>query len=125
MHPQNKIGIITTPSNQVNPDGKNSSTAGPTASTQEDSQDALSHMSMDETETDCDKVSLVPTPTGTPHQSHHSRDTSLAPRHVVNNVEQELQEVASVIKEACRILVFVGAGISTNCGIPVSIGLYF
>jgi len=37
VYPQNKINIITTPINQANPDGKNSSTADPTASTQEDS----------------------------------------------------------------------------------------
>lgn len=125
VYSQNKIDIITTSSNQVNPNDKNSSTASSTAFTQEDSQDALSHMSMDETKIDCDKVSLVPTPTSTPHQSHHSWDTSLASRHVMNDVEQELQEVASVIKKACRILVFVGARISTNCDISVSIGLHF
>ncbi len=42
----------------------------------------------------------------------------------MNDVKQELQQVASVINEACRIIMFVGAGISTNCGIPVSIDLY-
>ncbi len=34
VNPQNKIDIITTPSNQVNPDGKNSSTADLIASAQ-------------------------------------------------------------------------------------------
>ena len=99
VHPQNKIDIITIPSNQANPDGKNFSTVDPTASTLEDSQDASSHMSVDDTET--------------------------APKDITDDVEQELQEVASAINEACRIIVFVGAGISTNCGIPVSIDLYF
>ena len=34
--------------------------------------------------------------------------------------EQDLQDVADKIQIARRIIVFVGAGISTNCGIPVS-----
>lgn len=49
----------------------------------------------------------------------------LTPRDITNDVEQELQKVASVMNEARRIIVFAGAGISTNCGIPVSIDLYF
>jgi len=39
-------------------------------------------------------------------------------------IEQELQEVASNINKAGSIIIFVGAGISTNCGIPVSIHLH-
>ena len=124
VNPQNKIDIITTPSNQANPDGKNSSTAGPTVSTQEDSQDASSHMSMDDTKTGCNELSPVVNPPGISHQTIRSGDTSLIPGDVTNDVEQELQGVASVINEANRIIVFVGAGISTNCGIPVSIDLY-
>jgi len=82
-------------------------------------------MSMDENETDCNESSPVVNPPGISHQTIRSGDTSLIPGDVTNDVEQELQEVASVISEACRIIVFVGAGISTNCGIPVSIDLYF
>ena len=37
-----------------------------------------------------------------------------------STIEQELQDVAGYINEAGRIIVLVGAGISTNCGIPVS-----
>jgi len=59
VNPQNKIDIITTPSNQANSDGKNSSTAGPTASAQEDSQDASSHISMDDTKTGCNELPPV------------------------------------------------------------------
>ena len=124
VHPQNKIDIITTPSNQANPDGKNSSAAGPKASTLEDSQDASSHMSMDDTEIGCNESSSVANSPGVSHHTIRSGDTSLIPGDVTNHVEQELQEVASVINEAHRIIVFVGAGISTNCGIPVSIDLY-
>ncbi len=125
--PRNKIDIITTPSNQANPDGNRSSTAGPTASihSQEDSQNASSHMSTDETETDCNESSPVVNPSGISHQTIRFSDTSLILGDVTNDVEQELQEVVGVISEACRIIVFVGAGISTNCGIPVSIDLCF
>ncbi len=123
-NPQNEIDT-TTPSNQANPDGNNSSTAGSTTSTQEASQDASSHMSMDETETGCNESSPVVNPPGYSHQIIRFGDTSLTPGDVTNDVEQELQEVASIISEACRIIVFVGAGISTNCGIPVSTDLYF
>jgi len=75
VHPQNKIDIIKTPSNQVNPNGKNSSTAGSIASTQEDSQDASSHMSMDDIETGCIESSLVVNSPGNSPQTVHSGDT--------------------------------------------------
>ena len=64
VHPQNKIDIVTTVSNQAKPDSNNPSTAGPTASTREDSQDTLSHMSMDDAETGCTESSPVVTPPG-------------------------------------------------------------
>jgi len=32
----------------------------------------------------------------------------------------ELQGVADVLADAKKVVVFTGAGISTNCGIPVS-----
>ena len=75
VHPQNKIDIVTTASNQANPDGNNSSTADPTASTQEDSQDALSGMSIDDAETGCTESSPVVTPPGISPQTIHSGNT--------------------------------------------------
>lgn len=33
---------------------------------------------------------------------------------------RELQDVADVLADAKKVVVFTGAGISTNCGIPVS-----
>jgi NAD-dependent SIR2 family protein deacetylase len=34
--------------------------------------------------------------------------------------EVELQEIADVLGKSRKVLVVTGAGISTNCGIPVS-----
>ena len=124
-NPQNKIDTITTSDDQANTDGSNSSTTGPTAFTQENSQDASSHMSTDEIETGCNESSLVVNSPGISHQIIRFDDTSLTSGDVTNDVEQKLQEVASVISEACRIIVFVSVGISTNCGISVSTDLYF
>lgn len=45
-------------------------------------------------------------------------------RDIANDVRQELPEAAGIISRARRIIVFVGAGISTNCGIPVSIDMH-
>jgi hypothetical protein len=39
-------------------------------------------------------------------------------------IEQELQKVVSNINKAGSIIIFVDAGISTNCSIPVSIHLH-
>lgn len=125
VHPQNKIDVITTASNQVQPNSDNSSTAGPTVSTQGGSQDALLRMSMDDAETGCTESSPVVPPPGIFPQNLSLWRDLLTPEDITNDVEQELQEIASVINEACRIIVFVGAGISTNCGIPVSVNLYF
>lgn len=53
------------------------------------------------------------------------QDTPPVPENVTEHVEQELQEVADSINKAHKITVFVGAGISTNCGIPVGSDLSF
>jgi NAD-dependent SIR2 family protein deacetylase len=34
--------------------------------------------------------------------------------------DQELQEIADVLAKSRKVVVITGAGISTNCGIPVS-----
>ncbi len=122
---QNKIDTITTPDDQANTDESNSSTAGSTAFIQENSQDVSSHMSTNETETGCNESSLVINPPGISHQTIRFDDTSLTLGDVTNDVEQKLQKIASVISEACRIIVFVNAEISTNCDISVSTDLYF
>ena len=57
----------------------------------------------------------------TPSGDNSSGDASLTVGEVSNDIERELQEVAGIIKEASRIIIFGGAGMSTNCGIPVSI----
>ena len=62
---------------------------------------------------------------GVSHHTIRSGDTLLIPGDVTNHVKQELSEVASIINEAYRIIVFVGAGISTNYGIPISINQSF
>ena len=36
---------------------------------------------------------------------------------------KHLQDVADVLAAAKKVVVFTGAGISTNCGIPVSFSL--
>jgi len=74
-NPQYKIDTITTLSDQANTDGNNSSTAGPTASAQEDSQDASSCMSIDGTETGCNESSPVGNPAGIFHQTIGSGDS--------------------------------------------------
>lgn len=49
-----------------------------------------------------------------------SENGSASPGVVAKDTDQELQEVAENISDAGRVIVFVGAGISTNCGVPVS-----
>jgi hypothetical protein len=75
VHPQNQNGLGTTTSNQANPDGNYSSTAGPTASAPENSQDASSNTSIDDAETGCTESSPVETPPGIPPQTIHFGDT--------------------------------------------------
>ena len=58
------------------------------------------------------------------HQMTCSVNMSLALRDVSNNIGVELQEIVNHIYKAGRIIVFVGAGISTKCDIPVSINLH-
>ena len=82
VHPQNKINIITPPSNQANPDGNNSLTAGPIPSTQEDSQDASSRMSMDDAEAGCTESSPVVTPPGISPNTIHSGIPTNTGRHL-------------------------------------------
>ena len=78
-------------------------------------------MPVDDTEIGCNE-SVVNQP-DIFHQGVRSGDTSSALADETGDVKEELQEVASAINEADRIVLFVGAGISTNCGIPVSIYL--
>jgi hypothetical protein len=39
---------------------------------------------------------------------------------VASHSGQELQEIADMLGKSKKIIVVTGAGISTNCGIPVS-----
>lgn len=48
-----------------------------------------------------------------------SQGTPFVPENVTKQIRQEMQKVAESIKNAQNIIVFAGAGISTNCGIPV------
>lgn len=52
--------------------------------------------------------------------SNNAGRRELAEQDTTACVEQDLVEVAETLKRAERIVVLVGAGISTNCGIPVS-----
>ena len=96
--------------------------AGPKSSTQE--VDVSSRMSVDRAEAGDNESIPVANPPGIPHPTLGSDNTTLTPLDLKNDVEHELQEVAGVINKARRVIVFVGAGISTNCGIPVSIHLH-
>ena len=62
---------------------------------------------------------------GSSRENASSGNVSPSPNDIAEDTEQELQEVAKNVMEAGRIIVLVGAGISTNCGIPISIVLYF
>jgi accessory colonization factor AcfC len=37
---------------------------------------------------------------------------------------EQLQAIADILAKSRKIVVVTGAGISTNCGIPVSLNLY-
>lgn len=44
---------------------------------------------------------------------------------VSSTCEQKLQEIANALSKSKKVVVVTGAGISTNCGIPVSLTLQF
>ena len=118
LNVQDKSDSSLSPSDQVNQGGEASSAAVPI---EEDTHDSSSYMPADDTGTCCTESAPVVDLPGVFHQSIRFGDTSLAEG--ANDVKQELQDVARVINEAKRVVLFVGAGISTNCGIPVSIYL--
>lgn len=120
LNVQNKPDSSLSPGDQVNQGGEASPAAVPI---EEDTHDSSSYMPVDDTGTGCTESAPVVDLPGVSHQSIRFGDTSLALAEGANDVKQELQDVARVINEAERIVLFVGAGISTNCGIPVSIHL--
>ena len=78
-----------------------------------ETSDTPKPLSIDETETtDHEQSSRTDLP-GSGHPSPTLEDST-------TGIEAELQEVAQSLNESENIIVFVGAGISTSCGIPVS-----
>ncbi len=58
------------------------------------------------------------------HKIICSDKTVLTLTDIIKNIEQELQKVTDNINKADRVIVFVDAGVSTNCSISVSIYLH-
>ena len=112
---RHKRVVISTLNEQAKINEKNSLTADRTLSTQKPTAQ-WGTVSNESTST-----ANLP---GASHRTTCSANTSLALRDVPNDIGVELQEVVDHIYKAGRIIVFVGAGISTKCGIPVSTNLH-
>ena len=119
---QNKEDMSTAASEQAHTHENSSFAADHTSSTQENPLNMS--MSRNEMKSVDDESSSAVNLPGISHKSICSGKTMLTFTDITKNIEQELQEVAGNINKAGRVIVFVGAGVSTNCGIPVSIHLY-
>lgn len=119
---QNKEDMSTAVSEQAYTHENSFFAADHTSFTQENSLNMF--MLCDEMKSVNDESSLAVNLLSISHKSICSDKTMLTFTDITKNIEQELQEVTGNINKVGRVIVFVGAEVSMNCSIPVSIHLY-